>query len=193
MDIAILLVSLFGWNQVVSPVFEVDLWPGEGRPVFETVGKELRLLETPLQSANVMRNLAFPEGTRLRFDETRYQTLEPGRIEVLRDTVISGRTIGDRSLLTRDEYYSGAFPQESHEVRRGEAIEYLQYRAEGTCFVRIGSVVIDAEMCPVFIEAAFSQLSEPKVAWWIRIVDDSRAMGWLLVEDSVVKQTDRIF
>jgi hypothetical protein len=33
-------------------------------------------------------------------------------------------------------------------VRASESIEYLQYRAEGTCFVRIADAVIDASPCP---------------------------------------------
>jgi hypothetical protein len=168
----------------VGPVFEIELWPEEGRPVFESTGASLALREEPNRAAAVRQEVDLPAGTPIDFLSTRYQTWVPGRIEVLEASTIVGRDMGDVRYLTRDEYYLGGFPRSEWSVLPGDTVEYLQYRAEGTCFVRVREVVVDAERCPAFLQESFRVLEDPETEWWIEVeIGDSG--GWLRVDESV--------
>ena len=59
-------------------VFEIDLWPEEGRPVFEAVGPQLQLRAAPSSSSAVIATLAVIAGQRVIFDDTRYRTIVAG-------------------------------------------------------------------------------------------------------------------
>ena len=72
-------------------------------------------------------------------------------------------------------------------------IEYLQYRAEGTCFVRIGDRVVDADPCPAQNHQAFRMLNKPKTEWWIRVVVGRVPVGWVIVDGKAIKQSGRTF
>lgn len=175
-------------------IFEVELWPGEGRPQFKTTGAALTLRERPARSAPVARVVPdVPPGTPIAFDHVRYQTMQPGSIAVLAPDTVSGRNMGDIRYLSRKEYYAGSYPQEDRAVVAGDTIVYLQHRAEGTCFVRIDRDVIDASPCPAHLGDSFDLVAEPQVAWWIRVVRHDAPAGWLLVGDSTVTQAGRRF
>ena len=106
-------------------------------------------------------------------------------------TRITGRKLGEVSRLVRSDYYSGKFGPASVAVLAGESIEYLQYRAEGTCFVRIAGSVIDADPCPTQKEGEFRLEAQPSVEWWIHIIVDGKVRGWLLVTEAAAKVVDR--
>jgi len=77
-------------------------------------------------------------------------------------------------------------------VQAGDTVEYLQYRAEGTCFIRIASDVIDAKLCPNQQPSRFRLDTEPITEWWIHVTIKGKPAGWLLVSDAVVKVVDRL-
>src|SRR6185436_9985217 len=172
-------------------VFESDLWPGEGRPVFAAAAAELRLLEVPSRSARIASTLAVSAGQRVTFDSTRSVTTVPGRLRVLAETVVTGRLLGTVRRLSIDDYYSGRFAPGKVAVSVGQDIEYFQYRAEGTCFVRVVNEVIDADPCPAQDSQHFRTDTQPVVEWWIHLVGD-RA-GWIEVRETTVRQVDREF
>lgn len=190
---AFVSLLLSAWLQFPTPVFEVALWPEEGRPRFEATGVRLTLREAPSQAAPVARVVDLAAGTLLEFDETRYQTLEPGKINVIGSAVVRGRNLGAIRYLSRDEYYRGRYPSLEWQLAAGDTIEYLQYRAEGTCFVRIAGSVVNADQCSALGEASFRMIQKPRTAWWIQVVLDGSPAGWLLVEDGAVKQLGRSF
>src|SRR3954451_7339561 len=128
--------------------FQIELWPGEGRPQFQVMGNELAIHEIPSSSARIVRRLSVARGQDIAFDETRYRTTESGRLQVLASTRITGRVLGAVRSLTRDAYYMGQFPRQGVACKEGDVIEYLQDRAEGTCFVRVDDQVVDADPCP---------------------------------------------
>ncbi len=176
-----------------EPVFQVELWPEEGIPQFHATGAALALHEDPARSIPLARVVRDVEaGTPIQFDATRYQTLRPGRIAVLEADTIRGRNLGTISYLSREEYY-GQHPAEEWPVMPGDTIDYLQYRAEGTCFVRIDGTVVDAEQCPALFGDSFELTSEPLLDWWIRVVLDHSPAGWLLVDNAVVTEVGRGF
>lgn len=175
------------------PVFEIDLWPGEGRPVVEAVATRLSLRALPYSTAAVVHDLVVAPGQRLSFDSTRFQTLEPGKLRVLTPTRVQGRMLGAITHLTSDAYYAGGRPRADVEVDAARPLEYLQYRAEGTCFVRVAGQVVDASPCPVEEQGTFTLEREPETRWWIRLVGADGRAGWLLVSDSVARVVDRTF
>jgi len=179
--------------QANGTVFEaVDLWPGEGRPVFKASAQDLTLRASPSNSSRVSHRVMVQRKQPLKFDHTLYRTIKAGRIRVLMPAYLEGRILGARNRLSTDEYYSDKFPSSKMPVKPGRDIEYLQYRAEGTCFVRIESVVIDASSCPTTDRSAFRLETEPTTEWWIHVIVDQTA-GWLLVTDSNVKEVGREF
>jgi hypothetical protein len=179
-------------GQVETVTFETALWPGEGRPRFQSGTDELIVREAPSTSATVVRRLTVTAGQSISFDESRYRTIEPGRFEVRAATNVTGRLLGSLQLLTRDMYYSGRFPDRRVPCERDGVIEYLQYRAEGTCFIRVAGQVVDADPCPTRDDQTFRLVAEPKTEWWIRIVNQA-ATGWVLVDDEHVKLAGRTF
>lgn len=189
---ALLTLTLTNLGQANGP-FEVALWPGEGRPVVQSVASELELREQPFGSAKPLLKVAAAPGQRLQFDETRFRTTRPGQLQALGATTVTGRRLGARRALSRTDYYSGKFPPATVKLNAGDTVEYLQYRAEGTCFVRIAGVVFDANPCPRENRDEFQLLSEPAVEWWVRLVSDDKPMGWLLLTDKTAKVVDREF
>lgn len=175
------------------PIFVTETWPEEGRPVFETTGRPLVLLAAPDRGSEVVDSVASPgEGLPVDFDSTRFQTLEPGRIAVASADTVRGRIFGDVDYLSREVYYRSDVPVETLDLSAGDTILYLQYRAEGTCFVEIDGSVIDADLCPTFRTESFEIVSEPRTAWWVRTTSATGEPGWILVGEAV-RETGRTF
>ena len=188
----IALIVLGTWLQVgADAAFESDLWPEEGRPVFVAVTRQLALHELPSTSSKVIRRLSVAPKQRLVFGDTRYRTVKPGRLRVLVSGSIKGRMLGEMTRLSRADYYSDRFADTSVNVTAGDTVEYLQYRAEGTCFVRIAGKTIDADPCPTGESARFRLDVKPIIEWWIHITANGTPAGWLLVTDATVKEIDR--
>ncbi len=179
-----LLLSFF---QVRGAFFESDLPPGEGPRVFEASSKVVNLRELPSISSKISKTVTVVLRQRFSFDDARYRTLQAGRIRALVDTHITGRMIGDLRRLSRSDYYSDRFRSANVEVPRGVSFEYLQYRAEGTCFVRIEGKVIDASPCPTIDKTTFKLEAEPKTELWIHVIVPGDSAGWLLVNESSLK------
>ena len=189
-----LLIALAMFGQPTPEAnFEMDLWPGEGRPVFEAVAQQLRLHEYPSDSSRVVDTVRVRPRQRLSFDDTRYRTITPGRFRVLTSTTITGRAVGDVTRVSRSDYYSGKFGPADVAVTPGDRVEYLQYRAEGTCFVRTGGIVMDADPCPTAKSAEFRLEARPVTEWWIRVTANGTPRGCLLVTDATAKAIDRTF
>jgi hypothetical protein len=177
--------------QAPTGVFEVELWPGEGRPLFQAVTNELVVRETPSRSANIVRRLLGWKGHEVAFDDSRYRTIESGLLQALSTTSVTGRVLGAIRRLTREAYYRGQFPRKTVSLKEGDVIEYLQYRAEGTCFVRVADQVIDADPCPTPDDRTLRAVTQPKTEWWIRLVLDGAPVGWVMVDENTVEQNGR--
>ena len=95
--------------QAPVSLFEVDLWPGEGRPVFEAVSRSLELRELPLASSKIIGTVTVSPRQRLSFDNTRYRTIQAGNVRVLASTRVTGRLLGSVNRLSREDYYTGKF------------------------------------------------------------------------------------
>ena len=173
--------------------FAVDLWPGEGIPVIEARRAVLLLRAAPDSSAIVVDSLSGRVGQRIAFDSTRFQTLRSGELRVVTPLRVAGRDLGEITHLTRDRYYHAPAPDVALTVVPPGTIEFLQYRAEGTCFVRIEKRVIDAQPCPGFGKESVEVVRQPVTQWWILVQGQRRTSGWLLVSDSTAKAVGREF
>jgi hypothetical protein len=196
----IIFVGVFGADsptrneavQQTPPVFEIDLSPGEGRPVIYSVGKPIILRARPRRDSPVTTTLSVRAKTRLTLDSTRFQTIEAGLIRAIAPSEIRGRNFGPIKRLARDRYYSSEFRDTVIAVSAGDTVVYLQDRAEGTCFLRASELVIDAEMCPHHFRNNFEMARAPSVLWWVYITHGGKS-GWLLLEESSPVAVDRTF
>ena len=172
--------------------FALALWPGEGIPEFDAVGNPLVLRQDASVEAPVRDTMYPAAGARLRYDSTRNVTVTPARIVVLRADTISGRDFGAVTSLSRESYHA-TVPTVDVAVDVTSAVELLQHRAEGACFVRVSRQVIEASPCPLFDVGAFRPAGEPVTAWWIFLSGDQDGGGWVLVSDSTIRLAGRRF
>ena len=172
--------------------FSVDVWPGEGIPVIETKRAVLRLRAAPDPESPVVDSIHGRVGQRLLFDSTRVQTIRSGSLRAVQPLRVVGRDMGESSHLTLARYYASD-QAVSIPVLAPGTIEYLQYRAEGTCFVRINRRVIDAEPCPGWGRESVELVAHPATRWWIRVRGQGGSHGWLLVSDSTAQSVRREF
>lgn len=186
-----LLTSAAATRDTVA--FAADLWPGEGIPVIQMQRTSLPLRAQPDPHADVVDTLQGRIGQRVAFDSTQVQTLVVGAIDVLRPFQVAGRDLGDVKRLTLDRYYQANISEISIPFAARTMIEFLQYRAEGTCFVRVGQRVIDAQPCPGFGRESVKVVREPVTRWWILTRGAGGASGWLLVSDSTARAVRREF
>ena len=136
-----------------------------------------------------MKTVKVLVGQSLPYDDTRYKTIQTGRIRVLKPSQIEAQMIGSVRRVFTKEYYSDKFKSVKLDLKPGMIVEYLQYRAEGSCFLRVDSKVLYASCLPNDA-TQFHVQSEPKTELWIHVtLGDSR--GWLLVSDSTVKQVEQ--
>ena len=173
-------------------VFAVDLWPGEGIPVIEMQRTLLPLREQPDPGATIVDTLRGGLGQRVAFDSTRYQTITAGAIDILRPFHLTGRELGAVRRLTLDQYYQTT-PEVSMPLASPATIEFLQYRAEGTCFVRVEQQVIDAQPCPGLGRETVKVAREPVTRWWVLTRGSAGVQGWLIVSDSTARAVRREF
>ena len=166
--------------------FETNMGPGEGPTEYAAASNTLQLRELPSGASRTVRTVRVSHEQRLPYDDTRYRTTQAGHIRVLVSSHITGRMIGPVRGLSSKEYSSDKFHDVNVEIRMGRDIEYLQYRGEGTCFVRLQGNVIEADPCPIYSKSKFKLEIEPKTELWIHTsVGDS--VGWLLVNDATAK------
>lgn len=176
-----------------SVQFSIDIWPGEGIPVIETKRAVLRLRAAPDPDAHVVDSIQGRVGQRLAFDSTRVQTIRSGSFRAVLPLRVVGRDMGETSHLTLARYYQAPGQEVSIPVTAPATIEFLQYRAEGTCFVRINRHVIDAEPCPGWGQDSVELVAHPATRWWIRVRGQNGSHGWLLVSDSTAQSVRREF
>jgi len=101
--------------------------------------------------------------------------------------------LGDVRILARQRYYSDEFQRGGITLRPPATFEYLQDRAEGTCFVRVNGQVIDADVCPAHDDSVFRVTGTPQTQLWIRVAEPGRPAGWLRVDDGAVRLVGRTF
>ncbi|MGH9838139.1 MAG: hypothetical protein ACREEM_05085 [Blastocatellia bacterium] len=189
----VIILLVLGGNR---PVFVSDLWPGEGVPGFESTGAPLQLHAKPDRKSKVIQTYRVRRGWRILWDKTEYQTILPGTVKAKRAVTLEGRTFGIVPRLTKDDYYFHDSQVRVLKFNAGEQFEYLQYRAEGACFIRVGSEVIEIELCSWLSgdSDSFEMSQKPKTEWWVRVIEKNKPLGWVLLDDEApIKWLKRSF
>jgi len=187
--VALALVTLVGQN--TPAIFECDIWPGEGRPRLRAVGP-LELYASPTRDSR-QSQLTVPASQDLVFDRVITRTTSVAPVTVLQATSMSGLRFGAVARVAREDYYGGKISRGHVNVSPQSRIEYLQYRAEGECFVRVDGVVWAVEDCPTRYKDTYAVAGEPVVELWARIIHQGRAAGWVLVDGKRVRVVGRTF
>lgn len=176
-----------------SARFSIALWPGEGIPVIEARRAHVILHAQPLISSEIVDSLVTRVGARITWDSTRYQTVEPGLIHVTSPLQVTGRDLGSVEHLSRERYQSTTLTQVADSMAPPATMAYLQDRAEGTCFVRVGARVIDADPCPALGQGNVRVERRPVTRWWIGVRGSGGRYGWVVVSDSTAQVVRREF
>lgn len=175
-----------------GPLLISDLWPGEGVPHFAANTKTLDLHEQPSRTSPLHRVPTSP-GAAIDFDSTRFMTLRAGHVLARESGELSGRVFGRVTHVSKAMYYAATIPSRATGYAKGDTLEYLQDRAEGTCMMRVRGEVIEADECPTIDSAAFATLTQPQTEWWIHVVMSRASQGWLLIDPRFVRELDRTF
>ena len=175
--------------------FESEFWPEEGRPVFAARVRRLILYERPDLNSPIAGEIELDAGERVVYSLFRYRTVRPGRVVVVKgEAELSGRNLGATNYVSRDNYYEDGGETLRVALSRGDQLGYLQYRAEGSGFVRWRELVIVVPFLPWNeLDTAFDLLSEPVAESWVRVeVERLGAVGWVLA-DAQLAEVDREF
>ncbi len=102
-----------------------------------------------------------------------------------------GRSFGNIPYLSHRMYYSDKISSKDFTFIPGDIFEYLQNRAEGSCLIRFKNEIIAIEYCPWFDSENkdFVILSEPINEWWIRITKNQKPLGWFLINEKLVEES----
>jgi hypothetical protein len=132
--LAVLFLLLF---QGETTIFQTDLPPGEGLHVYVSTMKTVGLRNVPSTASPVVKTVTVSIDKPLSYDAVRYRTIAVGVLRVISSARVEGRMIGPVTQLFSKEYYSEKFPTVTIDVDRGSRLDYFQYRAETSCFVRV--------------------------------------------------------
>ena len=182
---AILLVY-FSFLSVHAVAFETSLGPFESRKRFRSPSDSLRLHSAPSIHSWVIKNLKVISGAEIAYDQKRFRTLATGLFVAENSGSIRGTYYGVISYLSVEDYNRFRGARKDFEYAQKDTIEYLQYRAEGTGFIRLDNHVISVDLTSQNA-ANLLQVRDPVVEFWIRVIDkDSKPIGWYLTHDEFV-------
>lgn len=173
--------------QASREVFESEFWPEEGVPEYLAKVNRLTLHSRPTVEAPVVGEWAIGAGAKVPFDGFRYRTLRPGTLVAQQDGELTGRNLGKTGYVSVANYYRDGGEEVRIRYRLGDEVEYLQYRAEGTAFLRWNGLVLDADL-PTNV--TFKLSSHPVAEGWVRVsVPGEATSGWVLVDEQLEEAT----
>ncbi len=178
--ILLVYVSLLSVHAVA---FETSIAPGEGRKRFRSPSDSLQLHSAPSIHSWVIKNLKVKSGAEIAYDQKRFRTITPGLLIAEKSGSISGTNYGVISYLSVEDYNRFRGARKDFEYAAKDTIEYLQYRAEGTGFIRLDNQVLAVDLTSQKV-ANLLQVRDPVVEFWIRVIDtDSNPIGWYRIRD----------
>ncbi len=178
--------------QPAMDYFETEFWPDEGVPVFHAICENLVLHSRPTSDSPIIGTFAISLNSKIQFKNFRYRTIRPGRVLAHDEATLTGRNLGQTSYVSSANYYEDGGETLTLSFVPGNKLEYLQYRAEGSGFVRWQGIVLDVDYLPwLGSESPFELVVEPVAESWIR-VDRGESSGWLLIDENIV-EVDREF
>ena len=168
--------------------FECSVFPGEGPHRIQASGDEMVLRKTPMVLSGIVDTIRLARGEVIKTIDVRFRTVTPGFFIAREDVSIHGRRYGRVFYLSRTDYYRGGGPHETFRFSKGDTIEYLQYRAEGSAFLRMDGVVMKAELgSPEAM--SLREIRRPQLELWIKVEDSyGRSLGWTQLENDQFPQ-----
>ena len=171
--------------------FESAMFPGEGPIRIRASGDEMVLRKAPMTYAGIADTIRIAQGEIIKWSNARFRTVAPGLFLVSEDCSIDGSRYGRVFYLSRRDYYRGSGKWETFRFSKRDTIEYLQYRAEGSAFLRVDGVVISAEIGTPE-SAALREIRSPQLELWIEVEDKyGNRLGWFRLEDDYVQLQTR--
>lgn len=164
-------------------VFESEFWPEEGVPQFVSRAERLLLRARPSSDAPLVAEWLIKTNEAVPFDGFRYRTVRPGSMVARRDGELVGRNLGRTDYVSHANYFRDGGENVTVRFRTGDSIEYLQYRAEGTAFLRWQGLALDTDLPS---NSDFELTSHPVAESWVRVEDPSSgSSGWVLVDEQL--------
>jgi hypothetical protein len=157
--------------------FVCELPPEEGIPHFRAK-TDLIVYEYYSRKARRVEGFTIPRETYFEGKETRFITIKPAEIVLDKDMKLDSDKYGKIKRLTANGYYHSRKPVDL-ELRKGQKVSYLQYRAEGEGFIEF-----EGEVYTVFCsDLDFTE--PPQTEWWEKVVVGQKE-GWVLIETDTV-------
>jgi len=163
---------------LATPVipFQFEGWPGEGVPVLTataTIAAPLRAEAKP--DSPEYGTCKLPSGSRLKWSMSTQVVQSPTSMTLKAAKSLTVTSYGRLVLLTKSAYYNKG-NEKTLSMDAGAKVEFLMYRAEGSCFFRYKGEVFSAE-CSEFEFAGEDQKSE----WWLQ-AECGDVGGWMRVD-----------
>jgi len=169
--------------------FDSELLPGEGGLTIRATADSLVLYVKPFKTSPVVKEYKTKKKNVIDFDLSRYRNIKPGKVKVQKDVKIEGRSFGNIKYLSHKNYYSDKIPTKIILFNKGETIDYLQDRSEGSCIISRKGQIIELDYCPWFDSENkdFINISSPVNEAWIRVIQNKKPVGWLLLDKSIIE------
>ncbi len=181
----VIFAELFAIAVLVNPglAFECSVFPGEGPHRIQASGDEMVLRKAPMALSGIADTIRLARGEVIKPNDVRFRTVTPGLFLAREDGSIQGGPYGRVFYLSKTDYYRGGGRHDTFRFSKGDTIEYLQYRAEGSAFLRMDGVVVSAELgSPEAM--ALREIRRPQLELWIEVADaDGKPLGWFQLEN----------
>src|SRR4030042_4979866 len=130
--------------------FDSELLPGEGGLTVRATADSLFLYEKPFKTSPIVKEYKTKKRNVIDFDLSRYRNIKHGKVKVQKEAKIEGRSFGNIKYLSHKNYFSYEIPTKDFLFSKGEIIDYLQDRSEGSCIISWKGQIIELDYCPWF-------------------------------------------
>src|SRR5207247_2575923 len=100
-----------------------------------------------------------------------YRTIRSGTATARSAGSLHGRSFGSVSYISRGMYYETYAEYRDYPFQSGDVIEYLQYRAEGSGFVRLKDDVLEVHLPWTEKDCPLQLTADPVCESWLQLVD----------------------
>jgi len=173
--------------------FVAELWLEEGIPKYIANTRRMSIYEKPdLNSPYEDIQVDLDES--INFDSFILKVVNPGILYVTKDLTLNCINYGAISKLTKQSYYSDGI-KDSIFLKVGDKMEYLTYRAEGTCLFRYKHKVYESEIDLKDFDTYISLTSPPVIHQWVGITNNkyNKTMGWVKYNSNIIIEKNRIY
>lgn len=125
----------------VAQVFSIDLWPEEGKPSLVATGKPVKVFKEPTTRSSLIGTLTIEKDSVILFGDVRTVTVKVGVVKFAKGDETDATDFGNVASMNRQQYDDKGKPVVV-KFTKDETVDYLQYRAEGSFFVRRGGNVL---------------------------------------------------